>query len=384
MTRVPFSLVVAATLVSTSAMAADMAVKAPPPAAAPSPWDIAITGALMSDYNFRGITQSNHQPSAQVGFEPRYNFTPAWQAYVGVSGESIDFPNRAAAEIDFYGGVRPTFGKLALDFGIWYYYYPDGQCFNTAALCNSLGGAPNAALSLPNGNTVKENLSFYEGYGKATVTVNDNFAFGAQIWGSPSVLNSGAPGIYYTGNVTLTAPTTWFPNGIGAYASADVGYWQLGTSDAFYAVPAFSHRCPLHELFELGRRPRLHLEGIHAGSALLRHQPNQGAVQRLYQRPIGDVRARQRDRAKSRRSRLQLVRRRFHRQAFDRHRAERVQIARDGHSQSVRPAAARPPAASFPHDRPARNSIALWVAWSIFMGFLYVFGSGPLEFLCKQ
>jgi len=245
MKRCAFPTIVAVSLASSAAMAADMAVKAPPPATAPSsPWDIAITGALMSDYNFRGISQSNHQPSGQVGFEPRYNFTPAWQAYIGVSGESIDFPNRAAAEIDFYGGIRPTFGKLALDFGIWYYYYPDGQCFNTAALCNSLGGAPSTALSLPNGNIVKENLSFYEGYGKATVTVNDNFAFGGQIWGSPSVLNSGAPGIYYTGNVTLTAPTTWFPNGIGAYASADVGYWQLGTSDAFYAVPAFPAGVP--------------------------------------------------------------------------------------------------------------------------------------------
>ncbi len=58
-------------------MAADMAVKAPAPA--PSPWDIAITGALMSDDNLRGITQSNHQPSVQAGFEPRYNFTSALQ-----------------------------------------------------------------------------------------------------------------------------------------------------------------------------------------------------------------------------------------------------------------------------------------------------------------
>ena len=135
MTKVAFSLLVAAGLASSSAMAADMALKAAPAAPPPSPWDIAITGALMSDYNFRGITQSNHQPSTQAGFEPRYNFTPALQGYVGVSGESIDFPNRAAAEIDFYGGIRPTFGKLALDFGIWYYYYPDGQCFNTAAFC---------------------------------------------------------------------------------------------------------------------------------------------------------------------------------------------------------------------------------------------------------
>jgi hypothetical protein len=232
--------VVAASLVSTAAMAADMAVKAPPPAPAPSPWDIAITGALMSDYNFRGITQSNHQPSTAFGVEPRYNFTKDLQGYIGVSGESIDFPNRAAAEIDFYGGIRPTFDKLALDFGGWYYFYPDGQCFGPVVgpgSCNAVGGGPSVALTLPNGNVVKQNVSFVEGYGKATYTVNDNFNFGGSIWGSPSVLNSGAPGIYYAGNVTFTAPSNLLPNGIGVLFSADVGWWQLGTSDAFYAAP---------------------------------------------------------------------------------------------------------------------------------------------------
>jgi hypothetical protein len=97
---------------------------------------------------------------------------------------------------------------------------------------------------LPNGNVVKQNVSFYEGYGKATYTVNDNFNFGGAIWGSPSVLNSGADGIYYTGNVTLTAPGPWLPNGIGAYVSADVGWWQLGTSDAFYGVVGFPGGIP--------------------------------------------------------------------------------------------------------------------------------------------
>ena len=240
MKRVAVSLVVAATLASSAAIAADMAVKAPPPAPAPSPWDIAITGALMSDYNFRGITQSNHQPSLQFGVESRYNFTKDLQGYIGVSGESIDFPNRAAAEIDLYGGIRPTFDKLALDFGGWYYFYPDGQCFGPVVgpgSCNAVGGGPSVALTLPNGNVVKQDVSFVEGYGKATYTVNDNFNFGGSIWGSPSVLNSGAPGIYYTGNVTFTAPSNVLPNGIGVLFSADVGWWQLGTSDAFYAAP---------------------------------------------------------------------------------------------------------------------------------------------------
>src|SRR5471030_1037107 len=124
---------VAATMLAGSAFADDMKIvtKAPPPPP-PSAWDIAFGAALMSDYNFRGITQSNHRPSVAAYFEPRYNINPNLQLYAGIAGESISFPNRAAAEIDLYGGIRPTFGPLALDFGVWYYWYPGGQLFNGA------------------------------------------------------------------------------------------------------------------------------------------------------------------------------------------------------------------------------------------------------------
>ena len=77
---------------------------------------------------FRGITQSNHKPSVEAYFEPRYNVTKDFQLYVGLAGASISFPNRAAAEIDIYGGIRPTFGMFAFDFGVWGYIYPGGNC----------------------------------------------------------------------------------------------------------------------------------------------------------------------------------------------------------------------------------------------------------------
>src|SRR5262245_33997092 len=114
------------------ALAADLkpVYKAPPPPVSYNPWDVAIGAGIASDYNFRGISQSDRKPSVNAYFEPRYNVTKDFQLYAGIGGYSIDFPNRAAAEIDFYGGFRPTFGALALDFGVWYYYYPGGQCFN--------------------------------------------------------------------------------------------------------------------------------------------------------------------------------------------------------------------------------------------------------------
>src|SRR6476646_2963109 len=68
---------VAATLAMTagSALAADMpvkAVRAPPPPPF-EPWEFAFGSALMNDYSFRGVTQSNHKPSGAAYFEPRYN-----------------------------------------------------------------------------------------------------------------------------------------------------------------------------------------------------------------------------------------------------------------------------------------------------------------------
>ncbi len=109
-------LATALAMISGSALAADMpvkAVKAPPPAPF-DPWDVAFGSAIMNDYVFRGITQSNHKPSVAAYFEPRYNLNKDTQLYIGVSGESISFPNRAAAEVDIYGGIRPTYRHVRL------------------------------------------------------------------------------------------------------------------------------------------------------------------------------------------------------------------------------------------------------------------------------
>jgi hypothetical protein len=225
-----------------SGLAADLEKKVPtkaPPPPVMSPWDIAFGSAIMSDYNFRGISQSNHHPSVASYVEPRYNFNDSLQGYLGLSGESISFPNRAAAEIDFYGGIRPTFGKLALDFGAWYYWYPGGDCFNALVPgdCAANGDLP---INL---NVIKADLSFWEIYGKATYTVNDQFSFGGSVYWSPSVLNSGAEGTYVAGNAKYTLPTV-LPAEIGWFISADVGHWFLGTSDSFYAVAGFPGGIP--------------------------------------------------------------------------------------------------------------------------------------------
>jgi uncharacterized protein (TIGR02001 family) len=234
-------LLTAAALLAMSgqALAADLPLKAAKAPAPFDPWDIAFGGAVMSDYVFRGITQSNHQPSVAAYFEPRYNVNKDLQLYIGTSAESISFANHAAAEVDIYGGVRPTFGAVALDFGLWGYLYPGGQCQESfpggVAVCPP--GSPLA--NGPDFTQIKKDLSFYEGYAKINWTINDSFALGANEYYTPSFLNSGAWGDYASVTAKATAPGKWFgSSGVGAYLSAEVGRQWFGTTDAFYRVTA--------------------------------------------------------------------------------------------------------------------------------------------------
>ncbi len=241
-------LATALAMVSGSAFAADLrlkAVKAPPPAAF-DPWDIAFGSAIMNDYVFRGVTQSNHKPSVAAYFEPRYNVTKDLQLYVGSSFESISFANRAAAEVDIYGGIRPTFGAFAFDFGVWGYLYPGGSCADNVLTGGIPGGGVCAVSTntvfLANGNVMKKDVSFYEGYAKVNYTINDMFQVGANEFYSPNFLNSGAWGNYASITGKFTAPSTTFgSSGVGMYISGEFGRQWLGTSDRFYGtngVPA--------------------------------------------------------------------------------------------------------------------------------------------------
>ena len=197
----------------------------------------------MNDYVFRGITQSNHKPSVAAYFEPRYNVNKDVQLYIGAAGESISFPNRAAAEIDIYGGIRPTIGMFAFDFGVWGYLYPGGQCFGSQHTllqgnCGGDVGNSQGALGLPiNGNFAKKSASFYEGYAKVNITLNDQFQVGVNEYYSPNFLNLGAWGNYASITGKWTAPSTTFgASGIGMYISGEFGRQWLGKSDVFYGI----------------------------------------------------------------------------------------------------------------------------------------------------
>jgi len=109
---------VAAALAAPGLVAAQTA---PAPAAAPSP----LTGnmAIVSDYRFRGISQTYVQPAIQGGIDYSHSsgfYLGNWNS--SVSG--LSYPSGGGIEMDLYGGFKKSFGDFAFDVGLLQYYYP--------------------------------------------------------------------------------------------------------------------------------------------------------------------------------------------------------------------------------------------------------------------
>src|SRR5256885_9726185 len=78
---------------------------------------------LISDYRFRGISQTYQKPAFQGGFDYAHAsglYAGNWNSNVS---QGAGFPG-GNIEMDFYGGYKRAFGDLGLDVGFIYYYYP--------------------------------------------------------------------------------------------------------------------------------------------------------------------------------------------------------------------------------------------------------------------
>jgi uncharacterized protein (TIGR02001 family) len=111
---------------ATPVAAQDAAAAAEPDApAASDPITVSGSATLVSDYRFRGISQTDRRLAIQGGL------TVAHESglYATIWGSSIDEYVAAASdqEIDFVAGYKTTFGSTTIDGGVTYYYYPGAE-----------------------------------------------------------------------------------------------------------------------------------------------------------------------------------------------------------------------------------------------------------------
>jgi len=84
-------------------------------------FSFSATATGTSDYIFRGVSQTDEGPAAQLGLDVTYGIL-----YAGIWGSNVDsdFVGGSSGEVDFYGGIRPVWGPATFDFGVLYYVYP--------------------------------------------------------------------------------------------------------------------------------------------------------------------------------------------------------------------------------------------------------------------
>ncbi len=92
------------------------------------PSDITITGsaAIVSQYRFRGLAQSDNKPAVQGAITISHSsgfYVSTWGSSASAGNGPIDI---GGTEIDVYGGYTHTFGDIGLtiDGGVYGYIYP--------------------------------------------------------------------------------------------------------------------------------------------------------------------------------------------------------------------------------------------------------------------
>ncbi|MFV0281444.1 MAG: TorF family putative porin [Rhodoblastus sp.] len=186
-------------------------------------FDYAFGVKLQSDDILRGISQTARRPGATAYGELRYGWF-----YAGVQPWSVNLPTHPSMEVDIYGGVRPTWGPLTLDFGLIYYAYTGNQ--NRYWLAGA--GGPVLGFWTPGAApTTPANPSYIEWYGKATWAINDYLSIGVATNYAPNWGNFGARGLYNEVNAKIAFGETGFAVS-GAFGHSYLGRasWEYGFS----------------------------------------------------------------------------------------------------------------------------------------------------------
>jgi len=103
--------------------------------------DVAFNAGVVTDYRYRGISQTRLKPAVQAGVD----YSHASGFYLGAWGSTIkwidDWNADSKVEIDVYGGYKGEITKgLGFDVGVLTYIYPSND-FDPSANTTELYGA---------------------------------------------------------------------------------------------------------------------------------------------------------------------------------------------------------------------------------------------------
>jgi uncharacterized protein (TIGR02001 family) len=199
--------------------------------------ELSATANFVTDYLFRGVTNTSDNPAVQPEFDVTYGMF-----YVGMWGSNTDFGD--GIEIDYYGGIRPTWNNLTFDIAGLEYTYPGSNGIDYFELKT---GASWASMGWTLGVTNYWSPDWGNAAGSSdAIEGKVGYDF------SGKILNFFSPGVsggvgFQSFDHTYTDYTYWNAGltlGFLDHWSADVRYWDtnLGSGDCV-ALSGVSHGC---------------------------------------------------------------------------------------------------------------------------------------------
>ena len=160
-----------------------------PAAEAPEVSPITANVTVVSDYRYRGLTQSNFKPAIQGGFD----YAHESGLYIGNWNSSISWISdgygttpavSAPIEMDFYAGFKKELiGEgFASDIGVLQYYYPTSGMPNQSCNGSSVNSSSRQACGANANSTeayVAQNFTFgpVTGFAKFSYALSNLFGF---------------------------------------------------------------------------------------------------------------------------------------------------------------------------------------------------------------
>jgi uncharacterized protein (TIGR02001 family) len=177
---------------------------------------VAFNIGANTNYEFRGISQTNNDPSVFGGVD----LTIEKMGYAGTWLSNVDFGNGTDFEYDLYAGIKPTAGPVSFDFGVIRYGY---------------SGSPKGS-----------HQDYWEFKAAGSVPAGPA-TLGAAVYYSPEFFGKTGDAWYYEVNAAASIPNTKFSvSGALGHQSVDIGpgytTWNAGVGFALNDHVSFDLR----------------------------------------------------------------------------------------------------------------------------------------------
>ena len=203
-------------------------------AAAPES-SLSFNVGAVSDYRYRGISQSRLKPAMQGGFD----YADKSGFYVGAWASSIkwikDAGGDASVEVDLYGGYKGALGVVSYDLGFLRYEYPSNKLAIDANTNEVYGAVTMGPVTLKYSHAVSNLFGFTNSKNSYYLDLSGTFDMGN---GFSLVPHVGYQSVKNNGALSYTDYSLTLGKDLGNGLSATAALVGTDADKAAYYTPA--------------------------------------------------------------------------------------------------------------------------------------------------